>query len=75
MANKIDIENNDLDIEIRDGEVSFRRYRDKNKNDMLLEMLKELFSEEDYNSIEGWVRAGEDMLSPFGTVDDIIYCG
>ena len=71
------MENNDVDIEIINGDVSFRRYRDKKKNDILLAMLKDLLDEDndEFKSIEIWVRAGEDMLSPFGTIDDVIYCG
>ena len=67
--------NEEIEIEIIHGDISFCRYRNKAKNDILLEILKDIFSKKEMEHVERWIRAGETMIDPFGSVDSEIYCG
>jgi len=65
----------DIEIEIEGADISFRRYRDKDKNDILIEMLSELVDESKLKWITAWIRDGENMLDIFNPDNDMIFCG
>ena len=71
--------NDDVEIDIINGDISFRRYREKEKNNILLDVLKDLFSDHDFKHVESWVRALEGLegtnIHMEGIDSDIIYCG
>lgn len=70
--------NNEVEIGIIGGDISIRRYRDKEKNDALLGILRELIDKQEFEGVENWVRALEGTYSEANTCgidNDMIYCG
>ena len=66
---------NEIEIETRGGEVSFFRYREKNKNDALLNILSKIITDKNkFEWIENWVRGLEGTKSLLGE-NNLIYCG